>query len=234
MRTRLIIFTLLLSIQGTFAQNNLPVDMILVPEGFFGTQVSDSVTGSVKTHLTQEIRSFYMGSTEVSIQDFQQFCKDTGRKMPPAPEWGWGDPKLPIANVTYAEAIEYCNWLSKQYEETFTLPTPEQWEYAARSTNFDTPDFIYNKDLPNAFVVYIGNSREKPDCITCMQPNELGLYSMCGNVWEWTLAGERDPTNPAVMGGSFFEDANSVKVNSKKKFNKYLRRQDVGFRVVIN
>ncbi|MDF2159111.1 SUMF1/EgtB/PvdO family nonheme iron enzyme [Algoriphagus sp. CAU 1675] len=216
------------------AQNNLPVDMVYVEGGLFGTQVYDSITNITKTYFSHDIPSFRIGSTEVSVQDFKQFCKETGRNMPPEPDWGWKDPKRPIVNVTYADALAYCDWLSNKHGILFTLPTRQQWEYAARAGNFDTPDFMNNQELPNPYVVYIGNSKEKPECITCMQPNELGLYALCGNVWEWVLAEPRDQGQSTVVGGSFFESADHVRINSSQRYSKDLRRQDIGFRVVIN
>ncbi len=216
------------------AQNNLPVDMMFVQGGAYGIQTYDSITNMTKTYPSHDIPSFYMSNTEVSVQDFKHFCKETNRKMPPKPDWGWGDPKRPIVNVTYADALAYCDWLTKKHELPFSLPTRQQWEYAARAGNFDTPDFMNNQELPSPYVVYIGNSKEKPECISCMQPNELGLYALCGNVWEWVLAEPRDQGQATVVGGSFFESADQVRINSSRRYSKYLRRQDIGFRVVIN
>lgn len=216
------------------AQNNLPVDMVHVEGGLFGIQVDDSITNITKTYFSHDIPSFRMGNTEVSVQDFKQFCKETDRSMPPQPDWGWGDPKLPVVNVTYADALQYCAWLTEKHGIPFTLPTPSQWEYAARAGNFDTDDFVYHTELPNSYVVYIANSKEKPDCITCMQPNEIGLYAMCGNVWEWTLMEFKNQWELPAMGGSFFEDAEHVKVGTRKEFHQRTRRQDLGFRVVVN
>lgn len=181
------------------AQNNLPVDMMFVQGGAYCIQTYDSITNMTKTYPSHDIPSFYMSNTEVSVQDFKQFCKET-----------------------------------KKHELPFLLPTRQQWEYAARAGNFDTPDFMNNQELPSPYVVYIGNSKEKPECISCMQPNELGLYALCGNVWEWVLAEPRDQGQATVVGGSFFESADQVRINSSRRYSKYLRRQDIGFRVVIN
>lgn len=230
---KLLIFLFILPIV-LHAQNNLPVDMVYVEGGTYGIQTYDSITNMTKTYPSHDITSFHMSNTEVSVQDFKQFCKETDRRMPPEPDWGWGDPKLPVVNVTYADALQYCAWLTEKYGIPFTLPTVAQWEYAARAGNFDTDDYMYNAELPNAYVVYSANSKEKPNCITCMQPNEMGLYAMCGNVWEWTLKELGNRWGPSVMGGSFFEDADHVKVYSRKEFSQSLRRQDIGFRVVVN
>ncbi|WP_318342929.1 formylglycine-generating enzyme family protein [Flagellimonas baculiformis] len=230
---KLLIFLFILPM-ALHAQNNLPVDMVHVQGGPYGIQTYDSISNTTKTYLSHDIPSFYMSNTEVSVQDFKQFCKETDRKMPPEPDWGWGDPKLPVVNVTYSDALQYCAWLTEKYGLPFTLPTVGQWEYAARAGNFDTDDYVYHEELPNPYVVHIGNSKEKPNCITCMQPNEIGLYAMCGNVWEWTLKELENRWGPSVMGGSFFEDADNVKVYSRKEFSQSLRRQDIGFRVVVN
>lgn len=233
-RSRISVAFMLVVSSALFAQNNLPVDMVLVEGGDYGIQVYDSVSNITKTYFSKEMDSFYMSATEVSVQDFKTFCKETNRKMPPEPDWGWGDPKLPVVDVTYTDALQYCAWLTEIHGIPFTLPTPQQWEYAARAGNFDTDDFVYNQELPNPYVVYIGNSKEKPNCITCMQPNEIGLYAMCGNVWEWTLMELENRWGPPVMGGSFFEDAEHVQVTTRKEFPQSLRRQDIGFRVVVN
>ena len=178
------------------------------------------------------IEGFYIHVFEESVQDYKTYYNDRHIKKAPKK---WGDPKLPIVNVTYDDAIDYCKWLSEKYDLPFRLPTEIEWEYAARAGNFYDDNYIYNKELPNRYVVYIGNSHknDKPNCISCMQPNEIGLYAMCGNVWEWTVKSEKSNTIN-VVGGSFFEDSDHVKVNTKKAFNKYYKRGDLGFRVVVN
>lgn len=231
-----LLFTFLSILLGplSIAQNNLPVDMILVKSGTLEKQANGNTSSNTKGSFSDEIASFYMSATEVSVQDFKQFCKETKKTMPPEPDWGWGDPKKPIVNVTYADALAYCDWLSDKHGMSYTLPTHQQWEYAARGGNFDNPDFVNNKQLPNSFVIYIGNSNEKPECITCIQRNELGFYALCGNVWEWVLNGPRQQGHATVVGGSFFEGADQVRIGSHREYNKYLRRQDIGFRVVMN
>lgn len=216
------------------AQNNLPIDLVAVEGGHFGILVQDSISDTARTIYLQEIPDFQMAATEVSIQDFGQFCRETGRPMPPEPDWGWGDPKRPVVNVTYRDALGYCRWMSEKYGLEVTLPTRYQWEYAAREGHFDSPDPSMGDPLPEASIIYGNNSKDKPECITCMQPNALGIYGLRGNVWEWVLMEEKTNGKAMVMGGSFFEDASQVGADSKRTYNPDQRRQDLGFRVVIN
>src|SRR5690606_4264200 len=82
--------------------------MVLVEGGLFGNRPSDHVSNSSKTFFYHEIPSFRMSTTEVSVQDFKQFCKETQRAMPSDP--GWGDPKRPMVNITYVDAMVGNVW----------------------------------------------------------------------------------------------------------------------------
>lgn len=220
--------------------------MKFIPGGDFGIQVHDNITGITKTKFLYDLTDFYLSKTEVSVQDYLQFTKETGRSMPPAPDWGWGDPKLPMVNVTYQDALDYCVWLSNKTGILFRLPQKDEWEYAARSGDFDPIED--NLNIPKNEVVYIANSYEKPECITCMQPNKLGLYATIGNVWEWVEKPVYIKQHDSILnesytiykpeiywaGGSFFEEASKVQPDSFMPIPPNTRRQDVGFRVVAN
>jgi len=54
--------------------------------------------------------------------------------MPEEPNWGWSD-NAPIVNVSWSDAINYCDWLSEKLDQNITLPTEAQWEFAARGGN---------------------------------------------------------------------------------------------------
>jgi hypothetical protein len=114
----------------------------------------------------------------------------------------------------------------------FRLPTKTEWEHAARNGEYETNNFIYAAKMPNEFVNYSENTNNKPKCISCAQPNELGLYNMSGNVWEWTLQQFKGEIT-LVVGGSFGDDSNQVQVTSEKEFNMSDWSETLGFRLLV-
>jgi sulfatase modifying factor 1 len=205
------------------AQLNIPAHFALVKEGIFKEFSRDS-----SQVYEQKVAAFYMYRFEVSGMDYLRFLRAKNKQIPKDL-----DLKRPVVNVAYSDAQAYCRWLQSIYKLQFRLPTKEEWAFAARGGNFDNDNYIYHKALPNESVVYMGNSNEKPKCTSCMQPNDLGIYGMVGNVWEWTEQ-QLKGFDTFIVGGSFFEDANHVKVTTKKAMNMDRKQKDLGFRMVVD
>lgn len=219
----ILLIVLLVTING-FSQLNIPAHFAYVKEGVYKEYSRDS-----NQVFEEKIESFYMYRFEVSGMDYKRFLKATDKEIPKGL-----DLKRPITNITYTEAQEYCSWLKSIYKVNFRLPTKEEWQYAARGGNFNDNNFIYNKELPNNYVVYLKNTKyEKPECISCMKPNELGLYGMVGNVWEWTEQRLKGFT-AFIVGGSYLEDADHVKVTTQKEIDFSHKQKDVGFRMIVS
>lgn len=195
------------------------------------------------------INSFSIGKYEVTVGQYKAFCTATGRTMPKAPEWGWND-NHPIVNVTFQDAISYCKWLSKKYGGNWRLPTEAEWEFAARGgINSKGYNFAGGIDLEK-LGWYEDNSGGQAQVVGKKIPNELGLYDMSGNVWEWCndwydtnyykISPSNNPQGPAsgtykvLRGGSWFSVNPECTVTMRVYHSLNDASQYRGFRVVLS
>lgn len=183
----------------------VPFNMIKVEGSKFmmGSKDKD-ITADTDEQKEHEVNigNFEMSKYEVTVWEWKQYLKAKKKKLPKAPTWGWND-KAPINNITWEEAISYCNWLSKKEGLTpvysvkgpfyicdfkangFRLPTEAEWEFAAKGGK-NSKGFKYSgSDVLDDVAWHKGNSNGKPHTVGTKLPNELGIYDMTGNVWEW-------------------------------------------------
>ena len=143
---------------------------------------------------TVTVSSFYLCDHEVTQREYRDV---TGKN----PSFFKGDNR-PVEHVSWEEAIEYCNALSRKHGLTpcytingdltacnlnangYRLPTDAEWDYAARGGNMSHGYRYSGSDSINSVAWYMDNSNGTHNVKT-KSPNELGLYDMSGNVWEW-------------------------------------------------
>ena len=161
---------------------NLVRNMVRVEGGTFmmgAPEEQRSVANDSETPVHQvTLSGYYIGKYEVTQEEWQAV-------MGSNPSYNKGSGKLPVESVCWDDCQEFIRKLNSLTGKNFRLPTEAEWEYAARggnksrgykyagSDNID--DVAWNGDNAN------GRTRE----IGGKQPNELGLYDMSGNVWEW-------------------------------------------------
>lgn len=215
-----------------------------IPAGTF-TMGSDNGPRDSKPAHSVSVDSFNMKITLVTQAEWKSVM---GKESPSKFK---GD-LLPVHNVSFADATEYCNKLSKMeglkacYGKNgscdfsangYRLPTEAEWEYAASS--------FAEKPLQNC-AWYKGNSSETIQPVARKEENDFGLYDMLGNVYEWTndywddysKDSLQNPHGPSsgdervIRGGSFKSSENSCTVYARNMAEEDDASQPIGFRVV--
>lgn len=247
------VITLLLILAGfapTYAQSY--PEMITVEGGTFtmgDTKMeSFSVNFTFDEHITFKvnIKTFKIAKTETTVAQWRAFCSATSRAMPKAPSWGWID-SHPIVNVSYNDAMAYCEWLSEKMDAYYRLPTEAEWEFAARGGN-KSQNFTYSgSNDVDQVAWYNDNAGGKTQPVERKKANELGIYDMSGNVWEWckdywgnySSAAQTNPKGPTrgtlrvTRGGCGWLSYYSCNVTERSLDDPANRDKDLGFRVVL-
>ncbi len=194
------------------------------------------------------LSNYYIGKYEVTVKEYRKFTTATNRTFPTAPAWGWND-DAPMVKVSWNDAKDYCMWLDTTTGKTIRLPTEAEWEYAARG-GINSQRFIFSgsNTLDHVGWYYLnGNSRTA--VIGLKKSNELGIFDMSGNAWEWcsdwqgsySSAIQRNPTGPAngnnkiFRGGSWFDyglSDSECRVETRYDYTPNSKVDDGGFRIV--
>jgi formylglycine-generating enzyme required for sulfatase activity len=213
---------------GTDAKGTAVVlDMVRIPAGEFVMGSTNGFKDEMPATCVRIERPFWISRCEISKEQFQQFDPSI-----PSASLAWqehpvhpgtagrkgGDPSVPFASLSWDQAMAFCQWLSQQTGQKFSLPTEAQWDYACRAGSAEPP---------------VGRD-----------PNAWGLADMLGGAAEWTLSryrpypyadndGRNDPNAAGlrvIRGGSFF--GHPATSSARWGFSHWLRLSNVGFRVV--
>jgi formylglycine-generating enzyme required for sulfatase activity len=155
--------------------NGVEIQMVSVPGGTFLMGSPLSETGRDQDEGPQSeatVQSLSIGKFEVTQAQYKAV-------MGTNPSSFKGD-DLPVDSVSWNDAGEFCNKLSRATGRAYRLPTEAEWEYAARANT--TGSFAGNAE---AMTWYDANSGNRTHPVGQKEPNDFGLYDMNGNVWEW-------------------------------------------------
>ena len=253
--------------------DNKPIQekMALIEKGSFIMGGSTEGDGGSSENPAQEVMftyDYYIGKYETTFDEYDEFCEATGRRKPN--DQGWERTAKPAINVSWWDAIAYCNWLSEKeklpraYDSNgnlldkegivtkdpskvvgYRLPTEAEWEYAARGGNKSKGYKYSGSDSVNEVSWYDSNSGSKTQEVGKKGSNELGLYDMSGNVWEWCSDFYGDysssvQTNPynstagsdrVLRGGSWGSGAIYVRVEFRYYYSPASADYGLGFRI---
>ena len=155
--------------------------------------------------------------------------------------------KLPVENVSWSDVQEFIRKLNELTGKEYRLPTEAEWEFAASGGKKNTGKKYSGRNVVNNVAWYTKNSRNKTHAVGLKIPNELGIYDMSGNVWEWCsdwYAGysSEPQTNPkgaakgdyrVIRGGSYNNFAKHVRVTTRGS-TLDARYYNIGFRLASN
>ena len=173
---------------------NKPKNMVLVEGGTFQMGSNDGDSDEKPVHEVT-VSSFYIGKYEVIQKEWREV-------MGTNPSYFKGD-NLPVEQISWFQAVEYCNKLSIKEGLTpfysgsgnnitcnwsangYRLPTEAEWEYAARGGNKSKGYKYSGSNDVGSVAWYDSNPGSKTQAVGTKQANEIGIHDMSGNVWEW-------------------------------------------------
>ena len=179
----------------------------------------------------------YIAGFKTTVPSFYMSKFETDQKlwkciMGKNPSYFKGD-NLPVEQVTWKSLHDFIKKLNNLTGLNFKLPSEEEWEYASRGGKL-SKDYIYSGSNNLEDIAWIDkNSKHRTHPIGSKKPNELGIYDMTGNVWEWTSTSYTDDKNRLTCigkGGSF----DSVDCHHYEYFNwDPDPNKTIGFRLIL-
>ena len=152
-------------------------EMVFIQGGTFQMGSNDGADDEKPVH-TITLNSFYIGKYEVTQKQWREV-------MGSNPSYFSGCDQCPVENVSWNNIQDYIQTLNARSGKIFRLPTEAEWEYAARGGSRSRGYTYSGSNTLEDVAWYNSNSGSKTHPVGQKQPNELGLFDMAGNVWEW-------------------------------------------------
>ena len=211
----------------TFTVNGVDFKMVAVNGGTFtmGATSEQGAAASSNEYPTHQVAlsDYFIGQTEVTQELWQAV-------MGSNPSNHTGDLQRPVECVSWDDCQTFVSKLNELTGKHFRLPTEAEWEYAARGGNM-SKGFMYSGSNSIGRVSwYSDNSSNVTHAVAKKAPNELGLYDMSGNVYEWCEdwyvssypdGPQNDPTGPesgqfrVLRGGCFESSTENCRVSCR-------------------
>ena len=221
-----------------FTVNGVSFNMIYVEGGTFkmGSTTGDSDESPIH-NVT--LSNYSIGQTEVTQELWTAV-------MGSNPSHFLGD-KLPVEQVSWDDCQTFIRKLNLMTGENFRLLTEAEWEYAAHGGNKSHGYKYAGSNTIGDVAWYNSNSGDKTHEVATKQPNELGLYDMSGNVYEWcqdwygdySNSSQTNPTGTStgsrrvIHGGSWFNDAEYCRSSNRNDGGPTRRDDILGLRLAL-
>jgi len=231
-----------------FSGDSLSIPMVMVAGGTFNMGCISSVTGTNNCNLDESpvhevtIANFQIGKYEVTQKLWTQVMGINPSAFENCPE-------CPVENVSWSDIQVFLATLNARTGKNYRLPTEAEWEYAARGgKNGRGLPFAGSAVVDTvAWSANFSGTNEKPHRVGLKAANELGIFDMSGNVYEWvqdwynedyySKSPKANPGGPVsgqqrvARGGSWLSDAEDCRVSNREAGPPNLRTNQLGFRL---
>ena len=230
----------------TYEANGVSFQMVEVRGGTFtmgatSEQASDAFDDEKPAHSVT-LSSYYIGKTEVTQELWQAVMGNNPSRFK-------GNRK-PVECVSWDDCQTFISKLNSLTGKKFRLPTEAEWEFAARG-GIKSQGYKYSGSNTLGDVAwYEENSGDTTHDVGTKSPNELGLYDMNGNVWEWcsdwygdkyySSSPSNHPTGPSsgayrvLRGGSWYSIANLCRSSDRGGSTPVDRGDNMGLRLCLS
>lgn len=220
----------------------LIIDMVLVERGAYS--ISTLEQGSAQSIHQVSIPDFYIGKYQVIQETWESVMGNNPARF--------DGKNRPVEQVSWEDTQEFIHALKRMTGQSFRLPSESEWEYAARGGRY-SQDYIYaGSDKLSQVGWYDDNSNGETHGVGLLLPNELGLYDMSGNVWEWCADDWHEnyqglpadgsawvdiPDRGAgrvLRGGSYLDSTKGCRPAIRGWIAPGNRNDDIGFRLALS
>ena len=225
----------------TYTVNGVQFKMVKVEGGTFTMGGTEEQLISYDNELPLHqvtLADFAIGETEVTQELWAAVMGTTAYQE---------EKNLPMEYVSWEDCQKFIAKLNMLTGETFRLPTEAEWEYAARGGQKSLNYHYSGSDTLSNVAWYWENSDQRTHPVATKQANELGIYDMCGNVWEWCQdwyanydateqtnpVGPEEGTERVDRGGSWTSSAGTCRVAYRGNYNPRKRNSYLGLRLAM-
>ena len=228
---------------NTFTVNGVSFDMVYVEGGSFDMgatteQGSDAYDNEKPVHSVT-LNGYYIGKCEVTQELWEAVMGSNPSEFIGA--------QNPVESVSWNDCQEFVSRLNSLTGMTFRLPTEAEWEYAARGGNQSLHYKYSGSNNIDEVAWYYNNSGSTTHEVGTKSPNELGIYDMSGNVWEWcsdwyggySAGAQTNPQGPSsgsyrvLRGGSWYRSARNCRVSDRGSIDPSFSSIHYGLRLVL-
>ena len=249
---------LLLFFQSSYGQENLSFtvngvsfEMVFVEGGTFmmgctGEQGEEYYWERPVHEVT--VSSFYIGKYEITQKEWVAIMGNNPSHFRSVQFLIPRGNNFPVEHVTWADTQEFITKLNAVTGKKYRLATEAEWEYAARGGSKSKNYKYSGSDNIDDVAWYSGNSDATTHLVGTKQPNELGIYDMTGNVWEWCSdwyglypdVAQTNPQGPTkgtyriVRGGGWNNDTKDCRITLRNFDYQGSHFNGLGFRIALS